>query len=216
MPQTPPSTSIPEDTDMSDMAVRVFEMPLQLWRVMLGLMYFATKTQFWEASTATATPEECARAISKSLAEYEMNVIPTASILPFMGDTAPDGFLACDGMEYDSADYPRLAQILPTVFIVSPTRFTTPDLRNRFLSGTGDLATLGGISGANNLTLGNNHLPTHEHTYTSPISGATFIGEIPSVGVNGVLVSNTAPTGGGESFDNRPEHMRVNYIIRAR
>lgn len=216
MPITPPPTRIPEDTDLSVMAVRVFEMPLALWRVMLGLMYFASKTQYWEASTATATPEQCARAVSKALVEYEMFTIPAGTILPLMSETVPNGFLACDGAEYDTADYPRLVEILPASFIISATRFTVPDLRNRFLSGTGNLATLGAVGGENSKSLDASNLPPHEHTYSSPISGAIAYGEIPSIGITGMFTTTTGAAGSGAPFDNRPEFMFANFIIRAR
>ena len=54
---------------------------------------------------------------------------------------APLGWLICDGTEYDILQYPRLAPILlklPFNAGVTAGRFRVPDLRGRFLQGSGE------------------------------------------------------------------------------
>lgn len=66
------------------------------------------------------------------------------SIFSYMGTTAPYGYLACDGTEYNIADYPRLANHINAHFGSTnyfggdgETTFAVPDLRGEFLRGTG-------------------------------------------------------------------------------
>ena len=54
--------------------------------------------------------------------------MPPGIIAPFMGDTAPDGWLLCDGSEYDPADLPELYAVNPTFHV---GEFRVPDLRGR-------------------------------------------------------------------------------------
>ena len=66
------------------------------------------------------------------------------SIFSYMGNNAPFGYLACDGTEYNIADYPRLAEHFTSEFGSAnyfggdgTTTFKVPDLRGEFLRGTG-------------------------------------------------------------------------------
>ena len=69
---------------------------------------------------------------------------PVGTIINFFGESAPDGYLACDGTAYNIADYPTLAAHLlsftdPTPYEVDgdDTKFKVPDLRGEFLRGSG-------------------------------------------------------------------------------
>ena len=69
---------------------------------------------------------------------------PTGTIISFMGNYAPDGYLICDGSTYNIADYPRLANFFLAQFDSinkfggdGTTTFAVPDLRGEFLRGTG-------------------------------------------------------------------------------
>lgn len=62
----------------------------------------------------------------------------------FFAETAPNGFLVCDGATYNKADYPQLANLLLSLtdhsaYEVSgdDTKFKVPDLRGEFLRGSG-------------------------------------------------------------------------------
>ena len=73
-----------------------------------------------------------------------------------MGTTAPYGYLACDGSEYNIADYPRLASHINAHFGSinhfggdGETTFAVPDLRGEFLRGTGTNSHSEQGSGAN-------------------------------------------------------------------
>ena len=68
---------------------------------------------------------------------------PIGTIIAFMGTTAPQDYLACDGTVYNIADYPRLAQFFTDQFGSAnkfggngTTTFAVPDLKGEFLRGT--------------------------------------------------------------------------------
>jgi microcystin-dependent protein len=61
---------------------------------------------------------------------FAQNGVPTGSIMPFIGTTAPNGWLLCDGKPFiDDVTTASLKALLGST--------TTPDLRAMFLRGTG-------------------------------------------------------------------------------
>ena len=62
-------------------------------------------------------------------------LMPPGIISPFMGDTAPDGWLICDGSEYDPADLPELHAANGDFH--NDGVFRVPDLRGRAPFGVG-------------------------------------------------------------------------------
>ena len=99
---------------------------------------------------STASP--ALRKISKAVLFSTAGTVPTGSIMPFAGDTAPSGYLLCDGSEQSQAQYPELFTILGTKYgsgtynaISNPTglegyqTFRIPDLRGRFALGKDDM-----------------------------------------------------------------------------
>ena len=80
---------------------------------------------------------------------------PVGNIISFMGNSAPQDYLICDGAEYQIADYPLLVQHFINEFGSAnyfggdgEATFAVPDLRGEFLRGTGT-ATRNVGSGAN-------------------------------------------------------------------
>lgn len=70
--------------------------------------------------------------------------------LPYYGETAPPGTLACDGSEISRAAYDELFQVLGTKAGAGngSTTFNLPDLRGQFVRGTGgNAAALGAEQG---------------------------------------------------------------------
>lgn len=69
---------------------------------------------------------------------------PIGTIIQYMGVTAPQDYLVCDGTVYNIADYPQLAEFFTAQFGAAnhfggdgTTTFAVPDLRGEFLRGTG-------------------------------------------------------------------------------
>lgn len=72
---------------------------------------------------------------------------PVGTIISYMGVTAPNGYLVCDGTRYQVADYPLLAEHFKTHFNSANyfggdgiAAFAVPDLRGEFLRGAGEAA----------------------------------------------------------------------------
>lgn len=66
---------------------------------------------------------------------------PAGTIIAYYGNTAPTGYLKCDGSEYDISDYPDLAALILATTGSYGTetsgKFKVPDLQGEFLRGTG-------------------------------------------------------------------------------
>ncbi len=65
-----------------------------------------------------------------SYAIHAQNGVPTGTIMAFVGDTAPEGWLLCNGASF--ADNPANAKLRELL-----GSFNTPDLKARYLRGTG-------------------------------------------------------------------------------
>lgn len=68
---------------------------------------------------------------------YE-NPIPTGSIFPFAGITAPEGFLLCNGQEVSRFTYAKLYEVIGDTYGAGDgeTTFDLPNLIDRFIEGT--------------------------------------------------------------------------------
>ena len=66
-------------------------------------------------------------------------VVPSGSVIPFAGSTAPQGYLLCDGREVSRADYPFLFSVIGTTYGEGDgnTTFNLPNLQDKFIQGAG-------------------------------------------------------------------------------
>jgi len=156
-------------------------------------------------------------------------------MFPYAGDTAPDGFLLCNGATYDSIAEPKYAPLYERIGIkfggTGPSDFKVPDTRGYFLRGRDDG---GGVdpdgaravgSVQNDKFQGHYHRaysktkypwatgggdPRAEHSSDSSIhmyfeDNPTYVTVPTSDGTNGT------PRTGSET---RPVNLAVNYIIK--
>ena len=82
--------------------------------------------------------------------------IKLGKVEAFFSESAPAGYLICDGTVYNKSDYPLLAAHLLSLTTHSQyevdgdnTKFKVPDLRGEFLRGTGTNSHTNGGNGAN-------------------------------------------------------------------
>lgn len=130
---------------------------------------------------------------------------PVGTIMPFVGNTAPTGWLLCshavNNGEYSSTTYPKLSALCGTKFgTASAGNFKVPDLRGRVVAGLdtsqAEFDTIGKTGGAKTVTLTTSNMPSHNHTAT--LSGLTVSGLSASTeGDHGHSFSGTT-TGSGE------------------
>ena len=83
-------------------------------------------------------------------------VNPVGTIISFMGNNAPEGYLKCDGTVYNIADYQALADHFENEFGTKNNfggdgtdTFAVPDLQGEFLRGAGTNSHTNQGSGAN-------------------------------------------------------------------
>ena len=108
---------------------------------------------------------------------------PPGVILPFGGDTAPEGWLLCDGTEVKISDYTALFNVIGYNFKDASqladegvNSFALPDMRGRFPLGLDNLGgpsanrvtdiaadAIGGNAGGEGAAINLENLPEHEH-----------------------------------------------------
>ena len=66
---------------------------------------------------------------------------PIGTVLSFAGQTAPNGYLLCDGGSYAVADYQDLYNVIGNTYGGDGTNFNVPDYRETVLVGVGENTT---------------------------------------------------------------------------
>lgn len=118
------------------------------------------------SKTVTAIAEQPSGGTESALLTQ---VLPLGAIVIWSGSIAqvPDGYLVCDGSGYSPSDYPELSALIGTTFGgTAGTSFNVPDLKDRFVRGTGPGATE---------PVGTQLTPSHYHTLSqySPSASVT-------------------------------------------
>ena len=163
----------------------------------------------------------------------ERRLRPVGELTMFLGTEAncPDGWLVCNGDDFDPVQYPDLLAFLGGI--------TLPDLRGKFPMVADAVDTLGSVGGSNTAP-DHTHEFTHNHSFSDgghdhSISDA---GGVEVQAGTGVTVANAGHAHGGSTgtrnangttdastpsetqpqsdlIDNRPAFYAVNFIIRA-
>lgn len=117
--------------------------------------------------------EDIRQLIKDTIASIDLTPYsPTASITAYAGNTAPNGWLLCQGQAVSRTMYAKLFAIIGTMYGVgdSSTTFNIPDLRSRTIVGLDnndtDFASSGKAGGEKNHTLTVPELAAHGHTGT--------------------------------------------------
>lgn len=144
-----------------------------------------------------------------------------------LSSTPDTGWLLCDGTQYNRADYPALAALIPesTPNIGGDENvFFVPNMAGRVPVGAGGAFSwtparqMGQVGGTYQHTLTLNEIPAHQHetfpTNTGSgdrfISGADFAGN-----TTGDNRFKTFPAGGGNPHNNMPPFFVAYYHIYA-
>jgi len=146
-------------------------------------------------------------------------VIPVGTIVPYIGSTAPDGWLLCNGQTFNGDHYPDLKEILNGT--------TLPRLQGRFIVGAGTtlddiVYKLGDKGGEAKHTLTIDEMPRHNHGNESFVyllksnGNCTYKEGNDSQGEPNLLnKGEILPAGNDEPHENRPPYYALNYIIKA-
>jgi microcystin-dependent protein len=105
-------------------------------------------------------------------------LVPVGTVISYISNEAPGGWLNCDGTQISKSKYNRLYNIIGDSFGIPDisTNFVLPDLRGRIPLGSGQGLNLtnriiGSNGGEETHTLTENEMPTHNHTATIDNSG---------------------------------------------
>lgn len=169
-------------------------------------------------------------------------LMPTATVLPYAGSTAPTGYLVCAGQSVLVADYGGLHGIIGYTYGGSGLSFNLPDLRGRVIAGldsdsggfadrltTGSAANLNGrLLGANNGNPGDTgrgtngaqehqlttaQMPIHNHTYNGG-NLKSLAGDTAGNDDYASAGGTMGDAGGDQAHNNVQPTIILNYIIK--
>ena len=71
-----------------------------------------------------------------ALGDKNFSTAPIGTVLSFAGQTAPHGYLLCDGASYKVADYPHLYAVIGNTYGGDTENFNVPNLVDKFIQGS--------------------------------------------------------------------------------
>ena len=163
---------------------------------------------------------------------------PIGTIISYMGTTAPQDYLICNGTTYNIIDYPQLASFFEVQFGTKnhfggdgTTTFAVPDLQGEFLRGSGTNSHSGEGNGG---AVGEHQNATEIPSVFSNSSGTKIISRKKdqtnangplnadsgfNTNTTGTAVTSSWTTGFGSSYERytaRPTNTSVLYCIKAK
>lgn len=122
------------------------------------------------------------------------SALPTGSVMPYAGATAPSGWLLCFGQTVSRTTNATLFAVIGTTYGAGDgsTTFGIPDLRGRVIAGQDDMGgtsanrltglsggvdgdVLGGVGGAETNTLTTAQIPSHQHFVARAAAGTSAL-----------------------------------------
>ncbi len=145
--------------------------------------------------------------------------VPTGTILPYAGTTAPTGFVLCQGQAISRTTYAKLFTICGTTYGIGngTTTFNVPDMRGRVPVGCDANFALGSKGGSQTQTLSiSNIKPFNLNLNIYPAEGGSRPGGISGYTNNGINNNqySTAVAGSGTPISMMQPYMATNYIIK--
>lgn len=147
-------------------------------------------------------------------ASNDYGSLPIGSIIPYSGETAPEGYSICDGKELNRETYKELFSIIGTTFGNGDgsSTFNLPDLKGRVSVGLdssdSDFNVLGKTGGSKYLQAHTHYIVTSANTF-----GAGSYGNRQAVSGSNNENYTTSSTGEGNSGNLQP-YITLNYIIK--
>lgn len=129
-----------------------------------------TANKIGSAAVTTAKIDDGAVTSAKLSSNLQNAVIPSGSIFPFAGNSAPTGYLICDGSPVSRSTYSDLFSVCGTTYGAGDgsTTFNLPNLKGRMPVGLDSAQTefdaRGKTGGAKTHTLSSSEMPSHTHS----------------------------------------------------
>lgn len=157
------------------------------------------------AAPGTNTTQLATTAFVASAAQI---ATPPAAVMAFAQNSAPDGWLKCNGAAVSRSVYAKLYLAIGTTFGAGDgsTTFNLPDLRGEFVRGWDDAR---GVDASRGFGSAQADM-FKSHTHDIPAGNATFQTAAGNVWING-SAKQTGATGGSET---RPRNIALLYCIK--
>lgn len=148
---------------------------------------------------------------------------PTGGVMQWTTNSAPTGWLLCDGSAVSRSTYSALFAVVGTTYGSGngSTTFNVPNLQGRVPVGknSGTFFTLGGTGGAETHTLTTTEMPAHTHSYNDgfPSASAGWYaqgGGAYNIQTNTDTGKTTGSAGSGGAHNNLQPYIVLNYIIK--
>jgi prepilin-type N-terminal cleavage/methylation domain-containing protein len=165
--------------------------------------------------------------LTKQQQVIERGSVPTGTVVSFIGNVAPDGWLLCNGQS--TSGHTALAALVGA---------NVPNLNDRFIVGAGTTYTVGNTGGVDSVLLTGAQSGLLSHTHTVNDNGHSHTGHISQAcgygGLNingkayygcvtgyptsnnttGITINNNTAQNASESHENRPPYYALTYIIK--
>ena len=150
--------------------------------------------------------------------------VPVGAVIAWTNlDGPPDAtWLVCDGSSVAAGSYPALFSVIGYDFGGSGANFNLPDLTGRVIAGYDAGSTyfglssksrLGHVVGVTTVTITEDQMPSHTHTYAS---GTHSVSALATGGLVGTTsTSDSGSTGGDAAHANIQPSMVLYWMIRA-
>ena len=153
--------------------------------------------------------------------------VPTGTVFSWTTDTAPTGYLLCDGSSVSTTTYAALHAVIGYVYGGSGANFNVPDMRGRVPLGQDDMGgssanrvtnaqadSLGGNAGAETHTLTTAEMPSHTHAQDADTVLGSAGASALSGGTGTQRGGTTGSAGSGNAHNNMQPYLTLNYIIK--
>ena len=147
-----------------------------------------------------------------------LELVPTATIVPWSAASIPSGFLECNGSAVSRTTYADLFAVVGTNYGVGDgsTTFNLPDLQDNHPIGVSGTKSLGTKAGSASTTLATTNLASHTHTIykTNYTASQVNIGAVQGRQLAYQTTSSVSSAGSGTAVDTFPPYIALKFMIK--
>lgn len=178
-----------------------------------------------DSSQLTISVKELKQLIKDEI--ENVSKVPVGTLISYMGNNTPEGYIVCDGKTYNISEYSSLAEQIKTEFGSysyfggdGVTTFAVPNLNEKFLKGS-NIAGKSENAGLPNITAGANLYTWRDGITSGALSSGIINSNVLTVGntvdynyVGFTLDASRSSSIYGKSETVTPENISVLYCIK--